>query len=1353
MNKAGHTDSKVKDFIISKIKELNIELKLKLRTVHLYAMFTFSKEGLLISLYGQLEIGRTFVLEFTLGKHFKFEVSAGVTINFRVGATLHWTFDGLYIKSAEIYYPWLTAQISSEIKFKFKVGEKTKEKKFGGPGIEFNYYFPPGATEPTTLLKGEWDIDSTKLSSANVTFFYRFMRHLKVLIDPVGTATSVLGINLLKGETEIINSSINDMVPPSVAFLTAAYSNDPVTEWNVIDTPPEEKATLYARTLTESGEYQDVDITNSKFISSDMCTNGSIALTSYEQTPIPLVGDNASILLYAFDEHEGDNYDSTIRRINVHAEFPTKVLETVNIQINSHVTTGTFKYEPITVQANMRVYYSGWLQDRIVYFKDDQGRIITKIGGISVPGYRALNFTGWTPFAFTQWITIEVEDLYDGPVPVPDENYVHEFNPDGFIEIKLAEVQFFSDWDTTYSDTTNGKIILDHTVDDGPGIGKWANKTGYSAWYNLEIPLHKLYRDNLIPESGWIEFTLFAEDSSGWLSKPVTKKYYYVIPGDTIGPEMTPLTSNLVKTEDFETPPITISRTGYQNFDINIEEQVEYVSYQFNYAPYTSTYDVHTGLANQGSDQVSIWKYDSRVIKTSGSSTANGYWFDIYRPITNTNETFIGVDLRSTDNFQIYIRVKSDVSITYMTYKEFTGDPYVYNGYLFTPTIDINTGNWTRFYTNIQLDLRRLFPTGNITEVEAFLIRGSYEIDNIMLNGEVLEDAEDGDTNGWKVYDSDPAGAQITNIPAEKIHELSVPSTWTKIGSSTDSQDRIMTMHYRLGLDTSNLPNGRYIVFTSAYDVKGNGNQEAFWIYIDHTNPNNPSYIKFIPQSYTPGYDSSDSPVQLDPETGDPEEPVVIPPKWEFTLEWGASSDNLGVKCYKIYHDDNFVAETSTTSYSITFNDQDEILGTWVIKAFDYAGNYGSKTLTISSLPDYDADSLDDFYELAISMTNPKDSDSDNDGLNDGQEVLTYHTDPKKMNIYGYVKSTTGAALAGVTIQLKTSSGTLIGTVTSSSDGWYISPSAANLLTQSYTLTFSLTDYVTKTVTIYANPSTCRKDVTLTHATTYYTGQVTSSSGAGLNDVKVEIIDIDTGSVIATTYSGTVGFAEGWYTTYEVYCITGGYYQLRFSKSGYVTKIITVSANPSVHSQQVSLLKKVYYAGYVKNIAGIGLSSARVQIKTTAGTIINTVYTSSTGYYCTGYVNPIVNGIYRLNFYKYGYVSKTIDADADEGYHSYSVTLSASSTITIYGYVKSTTGAAISGAKVVIKASNGYTLATVYTSTTGYYSAVVSKGLTSTYTVTASRYNYVTKTYSVYSTSSIRRDFSLTPSSIIISPF
>ena len=95
-------------------------------------------------------------------------------------------------------------------------------------------------------------------------------------------------------------------------------------------------------------------------------------------------------------------------------------------------------------------------------------------------------------------------------------------------------------------------------------------------------------------------------------------------------------------------------------------------------------------------------------------------------------------------------------------------NPAVYNnlgdgeyvGYGLGP--DAMDGQWHTFVRDLQADLEEAQPGVTILEVNRFLIRGSGMLDDIALINDVpsytttYEDAEDGSTDRWYVYDNTP---------------------------------------------------------------------------------------------------------------------------------------------------------------------------------------------------------------------------------------------------------------------------------------------------------------------------------------------------------------------------------------------------------------------------------------------------------------------------------------------------------------------------------------------------------------------------------------------------------------------
>ena len=79
-------------------------------------------------------------------------------------------------------------------------------------------------------------------------------------------------------------------------------------------------------------------------------------------------------------------------------------------------------------------------------------------------------------------------------------------------------------------------------------------------------------------------------------------------------------------------------------------------------------------------------------------------------------------------------------------------------------------------------------------------------------------------------------------------------------------------------------------------------------------------------------------------------------------------------------------------------------------------------------------------------------------------------------------------------------------------------------------------------------------------------------------------------------------------------------------------------------------------------------------------------------------------------------------------------------TMTLYGYVKDSSGSKLSGAKVVLKELEWGISKTVYSSTTGYYSVTISVYSYIKFTLTVSKSGYNTFTLDYYSPGTYRRD-------------
>jgi len=162
----------------------------------------------------------------------------------------------------------------------------------------------------------------------------------------------------------------------------------------------------------------------------------------------------------------------------------------------------------------------------------------------------------------------------------------------------------------------------------------------------------------------------------------------------------------------------------------------------------------------------------SRVIQLKGKGTANGYvlrnedgsrWH-------NTTQFVIQWSMRYKEYFRVYLDVQTTAGHRYLYYTpsndDWLGDgKYVHHGL----GSNITDGYWHTFTRDLQADLNEAQPGVELLEINGFLIRGTGRVDSIQLldsipSETIYEDGEDGDTEGWHIYDDDPSGATVTNV-------------------------------------------------------------------------------------------------------------------------------------------------------------------------------------------------------------------------------------------------------------------------------------------------------------------------------------------------------------------------------------------------------------------------------------------------------------------------------------------------------------------------------------------------------------------------------------------------------------
>ncbi|MDQ2085047.1 fibronectin type III domain-containing protein [Herbivorax sp. ANBcel31] len=182
------------------------------------------------------------------------------------------------------------------------------------------------------------------------------------------------------------------------------------------------------------------------------------------------------------------------------------------------------------------------------------------------------------------------------------------------------------------------------------------------------------------------------------------------------------------------------------------------------------------------------------------------------------------------------------------------------------------------------------------------------------------------------IYDNEPPTAP-KDVSVADITATSVTLNWS------ESQDNIGVLEYevfrdgvRIGVtdsltykDNTLEPMGEYTYVVRAKDFSWNVSQPSKSItvstYIDDEPPTTPKELRVASQ------------------TGS-----------SITLTWDASVDNVGVKGYEIYRDDEYIG----TSKTLQYKDEKLLAGTsytYSVKAFDAAGNYSDKSSEIIGIP------------------------------------------------------------------------------------------------------------------------------------------------------------------------------------------------------------------------------------------------------------------------------------------------------------------------------------------------------------------------------------------------------------------
>lgn len=242
-----------------------------------------------------------------------------------------------------------------------------------------------------------------------------------------------------------------------------------------------------------------------------------------------------------------------------------------------------------------------------------------------------------------------------------------------------------------------------------------------------------------------------------------------------------------------------------------------------------------------------------RVIALQGTGRSNGYILGNFTgkegAWNNRNEKSISWRMNFSEDFTIYIAVNSSKGPRYLRYSARDtdlgdmGNGYIHHGL----GSNSNDGTWKTFSRDLEADLKQYEPDNNLIAVNGFLVRGSGKVDDIALspNRVILdpvtyEDAEDGDTVGWSVYDKSPEGATITNtLDADSNSRAIVLSgagrsngymvgnwtgragAWAEMNRKTASWDMKFSENYSFYFTVQTTKGERYLYYSSASNDRG----------------------------------------------------------------------------------------------------------------------------------------------------------------------------------------------------------------------------------------------------------------------------------------------------------------------------------------------------------------------------------------------------------------------------------------------------------------------------------------------------------------------------------------------------
>jgi len=224
----------------------------------------------------------------------------------------------------------------------------------------------------------------------------------------------------------------------------------------------------------------------------------------------------------------------------------------------------------------------------------------------------------------------------------------------------------------------------------------------------------------------------------------------------------------------------------------------------------------------------------------------------------NRSEKNLQMSINFGAYFYIYVSVETAQGNRFLIYTPRDGNIGDRgNGYFeFGVGQDTAGGTWVDIIRNLEDDLQTIEVDNTIVAVNGVKILGSGLVDDLELKDEarhpekMYEDAEDGDTFGWQVYDKSPLGATITNVfDAEKNSKVislsgggmengyivgnwnGRPNAWAELDRKTLTWDMKFSEAYGFFVTVETTQGHRYLYYDATNTNRGLiGNGE----YIHH---------------------------------------------------------------------------------------------------------------------------------------------------------------------------------------------------------------------------------------------------------------------------------------------------------------------------------------------------------------------------------------------------------------------------------------------------------------------------------------------------------------------------------------